>query len=158
MFLPIADINADVGPTEFALGTHHRGRSLPELEGAGVSPEVVAAAVPAGAAVLFDYRLWHRGLPNRQAHAHRHVLYAVVAKPWWRDHRNHLHTDSIFSSLEAAQEEAPSASVCDPSDTTPQEADARADEGVAGAGWTCCGMSEASVHRGAKRQKQRSPL
>ena len=55
--------------------------------------------------MVFDYRVWHRGLPNRQAAAHRHVCYVVVARPWWRDQHNHLHTASIFGDVEAGEGE-----------------------------------------------------
>lgn len=55
--------------------------------------------------MVFDYRVWHRGLPNRQAAAHRHVCYVVVARPWWRDQHNHLHTASVFGGVEAEEGE-----------------------------------------------------
>uniref|UniRef100_A0A7S4EUB6 Uncharacterized protein n=1 Tax=Chrysotila carterae TaxID=13221 RepID=A0A7S4EUB6_CHRCT len=51
------------------------------------APRTTVPYMPAGSAVVFDYRLWHRGLQNLGL-ADRPVLYAVVAKPWWRDHRN----------------------------------------------------------------------
>ena len=93
------------GPTEFALGTHRPGHSLPEALAAGATPTYTPLLAPAGGAVVFDYRVWHRGLPNRQAAAHRHVCYVVVARPWWRDQHNHLHTASIFGDVEAGEGE-----------------------------------------------------
>ena len=102
IFFPIAEVTAAAGPTEFALGTHKHGHGLPEKLAAreGEAPEYVRAVAPAGSAILFDYRTWHRGLPNMQQHESRHMLYLVVARPWWRDDRNHLHTTSIFAEAE----------------------------------------------------------
>uniref|UniRef100_A0A7S2BEV1 Phytanoyl-CoA dioxygenase n=1 Tax=Haptolina brevifila TaxID=156173 RepID=A0A7S2BEV1_9EUKA len=40
--------------------------------------------LPAGSAVAFDYRLWHRGMKNTER-ADRPVLYAIVGRPVWRD-------------------------------------------------------------------------
>ena len=77
-------------PPLATLGTHRGGKSLPEAQEAGQAPSLVAAEMEKGSVLLFDYRLWHRGLPNRQSATDRHMLYLVVAKPWWRDHKNHL--------------------------------------------------------------------
>jgi len=81
------------------------GHSLPEALAAGATPAYTPLLAPAGGAVVFDYRVWHRGLPNRQAAAHRHVCYVVVARPWWRDQHNHLHTASVFGGVEAEEGE-----------------------------------------------------
>ena len=78
---------------------------MPEALAAGADPAYAPLLAPAGGAVVFDYRVWHRGLPNHQAAAHRHVCYVVVARPWWHDQHNHLHTASIFSDLKAEAEE-----------------------------------------------------
>lgn len=78
---------------------------MPEALAAGATPAYTPLLAPAGGAVVFDYRVWHRGLPNRQAAAHRHVCYVVVARPWWRDQHNHLHTASIFGGVEAEEGE-----------------------------------------------------
>ena len=32
------------------------------------------------------------------------MLYLVVAKPWWRDHRNHQHSASVFAETEVETE------------------------------------------------------
>jgi hypothetical protein len=40
--------------------------------------------VRAGEAILFDYRLKHRGLSNRCTEE-RPLLYLTYAKPWWLD-------------------------------------------------------------------------
>ena len=111
------------GPTEFALGTHRLGYSLPEALAAGAAPAYTPLLAPAGSAVVFDYRVWHRGLPNRQAAAHRHVCYVVVARPWWRDQHNHLHTASIFGGVESAEGEGEEAAG--------EETAAEAEEGAA---------------------------
>jgi ectoine hydroxylase-related dioxygenase (phytanoyl-CoA dioxygenase family) len=69
-----------VGPTEFTPGTHlqwgrrHLGN--------------VAVTAAAGDAILFDYRLRHRGLPNKTSDVVRPLVYITYAKPFFRDEAN----------------------------------------------------------------------
>jgi ectoine hydroxylase-related dioxygenase (phytanoyl-CoA dioxygenase family) len=102
VFFPLCDLTPQNGPTEFAIGSHERGREYCNSQ-EDASEE---AAVPcrtilahAGDAIIFDYRLWHRGSPNH-SHADRQLLYAVVAKPWWLDSRNYRQGDSLFESTD----------------------------------------------------------
>ena len=159
VFLPLAEVTEAAGPTEFALGTHRARRSLPEAEAAGGgAPETVRLLAPAGAAVVFDYRVWHRGLPNRQVSTHRHVAYLVVARPWWRDHRNHLHTGSIFEAAEAAAEEEEAEE-----DEEDEENGGEAAAGVGGAGAAASTADGAAFAQqlggvsGLKREREEAP-
>ena len=134
------------GPTEFALGTHRLGHSLPEALAAGTAPAYTPLLAPAGSAVVFDYRVWHRGLPNRQAAAHRHVCYVVVARPWWRDQHNHLHTASIFGGVEAAEGEGEEAAG--------EETAAEAGEGAAAVSAEEEGAAAASEEEGGAAEEE----
>lgn len=76
VFLPLADVNLDDGPTEFRPGTHLLGNEANEMS--------VALRSRAGDFVIYDYRVQHRGLVNRSDEPRR-VLYFTYAKSWWRD-------------------------------------------------------------------------
>ncbi|KAL1526512.1 hypothetical protein AB1Y20_015222 [Prymnesium parvum] len=69
VFFPLVDLNGSNGPTEFAAGP--------------------------GSAIIFDYRLWHRGRANN-SDQDRPMLYAVVARPWFHDYKNHRYEHSLF--------------------------------------------------------------
>jgi len=86
VFVPLVDLDATNGPTEFRLGSHVRGASG--------GPEV-AAAVSAGTALLFDYRVKHRGLANA-SRADRPVLFFAFARPWFRDASNGRSATPLF--------------------------------------------------------------
>ena len=97
-FFPMVDLTEENGPTEFVPGSHVRGR---EYSAASEQNRPTQAPLArAGDCVLFDYRLWHRGLPNR-SDADRPVLYLVVGKPWWTDSRNYRQEKSLFPAAGA---------------------------------------------------------
>lgn len=104
VFVPLVDLTAENGPTEFKLGSHVRGCEYQPEGDEGVDCVAADASASAtrsfhaaaGDAVVFDYRLWHRGGANASA-ADRQVLYLVVAKPWWRDARNFNQGESLLA-------------------------------------------------------------
>ena len=76
--VPLVDIDASNGVTEFWLGSHretsrslHQELCLPQeklaLRRASVPP--VRPAIRCGSAIIRDMRLWHRGTPNRSSTA-----------------------------------------------------------------------------------------
>jgi len=75
VFVPLADVDLDAGPTEFRPGSHLAGSE---------SEDSVALCSRAGDVIVYDYRVWHRGLANC-SDAPRRVMYFTYAKPWWRD-------------------------------------------------------------------------
>jgi hypothetical protein len=89
-FVPLVGVTLAHGPTELAPGSHRPARGTVEryeewsetLEFYGYRGTPVAATVPAGACLLFDYRTLHRALPNRSAEP-RPILYVVAARPWY---------------------------------------------------------------------------
>lgn len=95
VFLPLVDVNADNGGTEFCPGSHFLTAGVPEIyeqspkhvDEIGWRGRPLPLAVPAGSAVIFDYRLLHRGLANRTDRS-RPILYLTFAAPWFRDLHN----------------------------------------------------------------------
>ena len=97
LFVPLIDLDHIVGFTQFWPGTH----KYKELVGFGPFAEVVQATwdgtVRAGAAVVYDYRLLHRGMPNhsnqqRQInnfHPYRAVLQLLCRKSWYKEKNNY---------------------------------------------------------------------
>lgn len=86
LFIPLCDLTASNGPTEFILGSH-RGAAA----GADPAPshEVrcqrgTTILAKAGSAIAFDYRCLHRGLRNDST-GDRPMLYAIIGRPVWRD-------------------------------------------------------------------------
>lgn len=75
VFVPLIDLHAGSGPTEYVPGSH---RDF-DRKAAVVTPSVLA-----GHALVFDYRLKHRGMANSGA-AERPLLYLTYAKPFWLD-------------------------------------------------------------------------
>ena len=68
-------MNATNGPTEYVPGTH----ADYVLKAASKIPHL-----PAGGALLFDYRLKHRGLGNHST-VERPLLYLTYSRPFWLD-------------------------------------------------------------------------
>jgi ectoine hydroxylase-related dioxygenase (phytanoyl-CoA dioxygenase family) len=65
----------DKGPTEFGPGSHIDF----DIKAASTTP-----VIKAGQALLFDYRVKHRGLGNRSTEE-RPLLYITYARPFWVD-------------------------------------------------------------------------
>ena len=94
VFFPLVDLTEENGPTEFVVGSHLHGRGgAPDESPEGLRTRRTILA-RAGDAVVFDYRTWHRGSANRSG-LDRHVLYAVVGRPWWLDSRNYGQSASL---------------------------------------------------------------
>lgn len=80
IFVPLTGFGAEFGPTEF-----FPGQWL-------VDPDEDAVAIPAaldsGSALVFDYRIPHRGGAN-VGECDRIYMYSVLARPWFGDHLNY---------------------------------------------------------------------
>ncbi len=112
LFVPLIDLNHTVGFTQFWPGSHkHR-----ELVGFGPFAEVAKATwdgtVRSGEAIVYDYRLLHRGMPNFSkgaaaassadekvvySHPYRAVLQLLCRKAWYKE-RNNYGTKSIYQA------------------------------------------------------------
>lgn len=78
--MPLVDLNETTGMTVFWPGSHRQAKRDESVPG-------VAAEASAGSLVLWDFRTFHYGMPNKSAFA-RPFLYATVCRPFWNDHRN----------------------------------------------------------------------
>lgn len=83
VFLPLVQVTDINGPTEFLPGSHSY---RPQLE-QEPREEPIALTTSIGDAIVFDFRVVHRGQANR-GEADRPVLYLTYARPWFRDHIN----------------------------------------------------------------------
>ena len=126
LFLPLTDVSADMGPTEYVLGSHldcEPSLQVPYLElqldaegavrvneGGGESgtehecpyyaPRPFAATAEAGDAILFDSRVTHRGGANTAARR-RVQMYTTFAREWFVDRVNFQSKQSrAFDDLE----------------------------------------------------------
>ena len=92
VFIPLVDLdtNGENGPTQFWPGTHAeaaRGgncRAAPEWGGRSECFN----GLKRGSAIMFDYRIVHRGLGNR-SRVRRPLLYLTYARSWFRDATNY---------------------------------------------------------------------
>jgi hypothetical protein len=82
VFIPLVPLGPENG-TQFARGTHVAPHQPPELK----DYDWCAPRVPVGCALIFDYRVWHRGLGNRTQET-RPCLFATFAPPWYHDTHN----------------------------------------------------------------------
>ena len=97
--IPLVEMNDETGTTGFARRTH-RAADHPEV------PDH-EPRVPVGDALLWDYRVFHKGLTNRSAIA-RPLIYATLCRDWWSDTQNHegqarlLFARSAYTALDPA--------------------------------------------------------
>jgi len=89
VFVPLVDLSAENGATEFSLGTH-----LHDCEDLG--ERVIECS--AGSAIIFDYRVLHRGTANRTT-ADRPILYFTYARSGFDDPVNYRHDNQQKSIL-----------------------------------------------------------
>ena len=78
--LPLIDMNEEHGTTALWPGSH-RWRQRDD------SAPPIAPEVPVGSCMIWDFRLYHGGTPNRSA-APRPILYSTYARRWYLDPRN----------------------------------------------------------------------
>ena len=86
VFVPLVDLTHTNGYTEFWAGSQHYDGLLAK-KGAQALPGGTAGILPAGSALLYDFRTIHRGMPNASA-KRRPILYFVYAHEGWAETRN----------------------------------------------------------------------
>ena len=96
VFVPLQPLTAANGPTEFRLGSHRRRTDAKRLRQDGV-----AVTCDAGDALLFDYRVDHRGLAN-QSDEDRLVFFLAFSRPSFRDEKNARSTVPLFPASHVA--------------------------------------------------------
>jgi len=84
VFVPLVDVTEELGPTEFWPGSHVLTEAGNAYNGAMPS---VSLAGSKGDAIIFDYRVVHRGRANL-GELRRPVLYLTSSRSWFRDAQN----------------------------------------------------------------------
>ena len=95
VFVPLIDLDRVVGFTQFWPGTHMRSGLIGLGCAAPLLGCVVDGLLPAGGCVVYDYRLMHRGMPNRSATTHRPLLQFFYHVPSYVERKNYG-TESLF--------------------------------------------------------------
>lgn len=108
VFLPLLDITEELGPTEFWLASHctneARDTFLSSNGGAATTvnddmidknKNIVAPLIQTGDALIYDYRVCHRGTSNLSTNITRPMLYLMYARPWFKEHLN-FGTEQLF--------------------------------------------------------------
>lgn len=84
--VPLVDVDEDNGPTAIWPGSHKEGLVYPPPSEASIKKryrmELMTGTL--GQAYLYDYRTFHRGMPNRSSEP-RPLLMLVFARAWFRD-------------------------------------------------------------------------
>ncbi|KAL3933574.1 MAG: hypothetical protein SGBAC_010332, partial [Bacillariaceae sp.] len=89
VFYPLVDLTDDNGPTEFVPGSHQLGCFD------NGNKQHFGLTCNAGGAVLFDYRIKHRGGFNKTTEP-RPILYLAYCKPFYKDSGNTRSELSVF--------------------------------------------------------------
>ena len=97
VFVPLQPLTAANGPTEFRLGSHRRRSN----DAKRLRQDGVAVMCDAGDALLFDYRVDHRGLANA-SDEDRLVFFLAFARPSFRDEKNARSTVALFPESHVA--------------------------------------------------------
>ena len=91
VFVPLVDVNRSLGPTELRPGSHYLTRNLaPMVLAAKARGKLRSPVMPllrAGSALLFDYRVLHRGRANT-SEVDRPILVMTFAKRTFKDRLN----------------------------------------------------------------------
>lgn len=90
VFIPLVDVPLELGPTEIRPGTHYHTRNLaPLMLAARAKKTLRSPVVPClqrGDALIFDYRLLHRGRANTHPNQiNRPILVLTFARKWFVD-------------------------------------------------------------------------
>jgi hypothetical protein len=112
VFIPLQDVTLLNGPTEFRAGTHYHTRNLAPMMLAAkcrntLKPPYMATPLQVGDVCIFDYRVLHRGSPNRSPDQNRNFLVLTFSQPWFTDVLN-FPKRSMMEQEEASAEKEPS--------------------------------------------------
>jgi hypothetical protein len=91
VFIPLDDVTEELGPTEFCVGSHYREEAIKVMKylesGDEKSAKVIAPLLKTGDALIYDYRVCHRGTQNL-AEKTRPMLYLMYSRPWFSEFIN----------------------------------------------------------------------
>lgn len=86
-FVPLVDVDHRNGSTELKPGTHRDDRSA-RFQNVIAREVGIAADMPAGSLLLFDFRTHHRGREHRRSDRPRPMAYVILAAPGVSDTHN----------------------------------------------------------------------
>mmetsp|Transcript_17376 Transcript_17376/g.34864 ORF Transcript_17376/g.34864 Transcript_17376/m.34864 type:complete len:302 (+) Transcript_17376:265-1170(+) len=92
VFIPLVDVSLPLGPTELRPGSHKITRNLAPMmlaaKARGTLRKPVMPLLRAGDALIFDYRVLHRGRANITKESDRPILVMTFAKSGFKDRLN----------------------------------------------------------------------
>lgn len=92
VFIPLEDVTEELGPTEFCVGSHYRDKGIQAMKylenGKKDGANIISPLLKAGDALLYDYRICHRGTQNLAENTTRPMLYLMYSRPWFSEHIN----------------------------------------------------------------------
>jgi ectoine hydroxylase-related dioxygenase (phytanoyl-CoA dioxygenase family) len=88
LFIPLIDLNDEVGFTQFWPKSHYSRDLAGFGKVAELSKTTFDGKCAAGDAVWYDYRLMHRGMPNKSQDKIRPVLQVIFKKKWYVETSN----------------------------------------------------------------------
>lgn len=89
MFIPLIDLNQDVGYTQFWPGSHRNSSWMGFGRLAEVTSSTFDAVCNSGDALWYDYRLFHRGMPNISSNILRPIVQIIFKKKWYIEKANY---------------------------------------------------------------------
>lgn len=89
LFIPLIDLNQDVGYTQFWPGSHRNSNWMGFGRLAEVTSSTFDAVCNAGDALWYDYRLFHRGMPNISSNVLRPIVQVIFKKKWYIEKANY---------------------------------------------------------------------
>eukprot|EP00730_Choanoeca_flexa_P002733 TRINITY_DN11154_c0_g1_i1.p1 TRINITY_DN11154_c0_g1~~TRINITY_DN11154_c0_g1_i1.p1 ORF type:complete len:370 (+),score=55.36 TRINITY_DN11154_c0_g1_i1:1608-2717(+) len=104
VFLPLIALDTTVGFTQFWPESHRYSHLLGFGGVAALTESTVDGLGPLGSALVYDYRLVHRGMPNTSKTTIRPVLQFLYHKPTYKEKWNYGDA-SLATLLEADQQQ-----------------------------------------------------
>lgn len=97
VFVPLINLTPELGCTQFWPGSHKHEQLLGFGPAAPILHCTVEAYVPAGHAVLYDYRLMHRGRGNSSSATERRIMQLLYHSRAYQEDKN-FGSDSLFNT------------------------------------------------------------
>jgi hypothetical protein len=98
LVIPLVEMNAETGTTGFLLKSH---RNRDPVDRPDYEP-----VVEVGSAILWDYRINHKGMANR-SRMNRPLITATLCRPWWMDELNFDDADKLVIRRDVLEELEP---------------------------------------------------
>mmetsp|Transcript_5469 Transcript_5469/g.11466 ORF Transcript_5469/g.11466 Transcript_5469/m.11466 type:complete len:117 (+) Transcript_5469:479-829(+) len=94
----MVDVPLELGPTEFWPRSHRLDASFVPPSAARELISSIPLECHPGDAIVFDFRVLHRGMANASPHQWRPILYQTCSRSWFIDDFNFPQDISIHSA------------------------------------------------------------